>query len=312
MKKTINLILLTIAIICVLGYLSAELLIRGDALNKVFGIGGWLFWGGVALLVLCWGILPFFSLFFGGFPKWTEPQSIPLPSDRLAFLEKYGFFLLHQYRDDPPKEISNDIQKLNEIFKINYTDSSEYLDALLHLVPEIRQTLIENVSNRIIRDYMKKTAIWVMVSQRGLSDSIGMFAMQLRLVADLGRLYGHHLSWVFMLYYISWILFNSFLFALLDSSDLLDDSLDDIISLFAGEKLGNAIPFIGKGVGILMQGATSMAIVYATGKIVQKRLLGYTNRLSKQERFKYRLEGLKEAAKLYPSLVGENLFKSLL
>lgn len=307
MKKRLNWIILFLAIFCLIGYFGAELIIRGDALNKVsFGIGGWLFGGGIVLLIICWGIVPIVSLFLSSFPEWIDPQTIPSSNDRIVFLEKYGRFLLRQFHKDPPQEIVNDIQVLRELFaQKNSIASDKYPEQVSLSVLQIRQTLVNQVSKRIIHEHMKKTAIYVMISQRGLFDSIVMFIMQMRLAAELGKVFGYRPSWLFLSYYALWVMVNSIIFALFDSTDTLDDSMNELIGLFAGEKLGKMIPFFGKASSIMIQGATSMAIIYASGNIIQRRLLGNTKRLPPKERIRYRLEGLKEAAKLYPSLLGE-------
>ena len=153
---------------------------------------------------------------------------------------------------------------------------------------------------------MKKTAILVLVSQRGWLDSTVMLVMQIRMIIDLSRSLGYRPSLVFILYCLGWVVVNSIAFALFDGSDILEDSLQDLLQLRLGESAGNSLPFIGKLVGIVVQGASAMALIYATGKIVQRKLTGSHERLSGKERIAYRLEGYREAGTLVKSLVNQS------
>ena len=311
MKKKFNMFLVILGIICVFGYFSAEWIARGDVLNKVsFGVGGWLMLGGAALLVLCWGIVPIVSFLFGGYHQWIEPETITSESEKLAFLKRYAKFLLRQHKNNPPREIVDGIRELKMILdREKDIGPDECMRQLLHVVPQIRRTLIDKVGSRIIHDYMKKTAIVVMLSQRGKYDSIAMAVMQLSMTVELGKAYGYRPSWVFLGYYSGWIITNSILFGMIESSEMFEELFVSLLQQFAS-RLGKAIPIVGKAADITMQGITAMSIVYATGKIVQVRLLGNSRKLSWRRRIKYRLKGRKEAIVYILSLTGKQMVRT--
>lgn len=294
-----------LALLLLTAYICAEIIIRGDALNQIsFGIGGYLFWGGIAVLIYCSIILPI--LRFSTFPKWTEPEDFSSPRDQIRYLEKMGKYYSHLFPVAPPEEIADMVSELKETLKNTRLDLSDYRARLLRLVPEIHRQLSGPVCDRIIRAYMKKTAILVCVSQRGWLDSTAMLVMQIRMIIDLSRSLGYRPSCVFILYCLGWVVVNSIAFALFDGSDILEDSLQELLPLVIGESAGNSLPFIGKFFGIVAQGASAMALMYTTGKIVQRKLTGSHERLSGKERIAYRIEGYREAVTLLNPLVKQS------
>ncbi len=145
---------------------------------------------------------------------------------------------------------------------------------------------------------MKKTAVLVCISQRGYLDSIAMLVMQLRMVIDLSRCLGYRPSWFFILNCFVWIIVNSIVFALFDSTEFVEEAVRELLPLIIGESLGNSLPIFGKIIGIAAQGASAMAIVYSTGKIIQLKLTGTQQRLTGKERIQLRVEGYKMAAQM--------------
>lgn len=285
--------LFLLALVCFLVYGASELIIRGEALNHIsFGIAGYFFWGGVALLIFSWIIVPIFG--FALFPEWIDPQTLSDPIEQLDFLERYGRFLVRNYRKNPPPEIADSIEKLRDVIELN-NDPAECRIKLLDLVPRIHQELSEKVCSRIIHDYMKKTAIIVCISQRGWLDSTAMLLMQIRMVIDLSKALGYRPSWYSVLYCLGWIFINSILFSIFDGTDILDNALTALLPNALKKSLGKMILFFGK---ITVEALTSMAIVWTSGKIVQCRLLGEKKRLSGKDRIAYRVNGYKEARKI--------------
>ena len=305
MKKLFRSPLFYLALLLLAAYACAEIIIRGDALNQIsFGIGGYLFWGGIVLLVYCSIILPI--LRFSTFPKWVEPDTISSSRDQIRYLEKMGKYYTHLFPENPLEEIADMISELKDTLKNTRIELSDYRAKLLRLVPEIHRQLSGPVCDRIIRSYMKRTAILVCVSQRGWLDSTAMLVMQIRMIVDLSRSLGYRPSCVFIIYCLGWVVVNSIAFALFDGSDILEDSLQELLPLVIGESAGKSLPFIGKFFGIVAQGASAMAIIYTTGKIVQRKLTGSHERLSGKERIAYRIEGYKEAVSLLNPLVKQS------
>ena len=301
MKNIFHSPLFYLTLLLLMAYVSAEIIIRGDALNRIsFGIGGYLFWGGIAVFVYCSVIHPIFR--FSSFPEWVEPETISSSRNQIRYLKKMGKYYAHLFPENPPAEIAGIISELKSVLKNAKLDLPDYRAKLLHLVPEIHRQLSGPVCDRIIRDYMKKTAILVCVSQRGWLDSTAMLVMQIRMIIDLSRSLGYRPSCVFILYCLGWIVVNSIAFALFDGSDILEDSLQELLPLVIGESAGNSLPFIGKFFGIVAQGASAMALMYTTGKIVQRKLTGSHERLSGKERIAYRIEGYREAVTLLSPL----------
>lgn len=288
---------LLIAFFLLIAYVAAEFIIRGNALNQItFGIGGYLFWGGIALLLWCWILLPVFHLVT--FPQWVDPDTFTDPRAEYRYLKKMGKYYVKTYGRKCPEKLSGLISDLKRNLHDPDLSSEARLNELRRLVPETHKRLGE-MSDRIISDYMKKTAILVCISQRGWLDSLAMLVMQIRMIVDLSRSLGYRPSWIFILYCLGWVLVNSIAFALFDGTDVLEDAMRDLLPLVIGESLGKSLPLgFGKIVGIAAQGAASMAIIYATGKIIQRKLTGFGARLSGKERVRYRIEGYKKAAEM--------------
>lgn len=285
---------LLLALLLLVAYSGAEIIIRGDALNKIScGIGGYFFWGGILLLVYCWILLP--VLRFVSFPTWTDPEKLSYGRERIAYLEKMGKYYLRLFKKDAPVEIKELIAELKKTLCNNYLFPKDYLNKLSEIVPEIHHRLLENVSERIIRDYMKKTGILVCISQRGWLDSAAMLVMQIRMIIDLSRSLGYRPSWVFILYSLVWVMINSILFAFFDGSDIVEEAETELLPLALGESASGALPLIGKFLGIAAQGVSAMAVMYVTGQVIKRKLTGNPVRLDGKDRVKFRIDGYKAA-----------------
>ena len=128
-----------------------------------------------------------------------------------------------------------------------------------------------------------------------------MLVMQLRMIVEISRNMGYRPSWIFLLSCFCWIMVNSLFFALFDGTEFVEDALQEFLPLVAGGSFGkvlSAIPAAGKVASMILQGASSMAVVYTTGKILQLKLNGSKKRLSGKERVKYRMKGYWEAVKI--------------
>ena len=145
---------------------------------------------------------------------------------------------------------------------------------------------------------MKKAAILVCISQRGWLDSAVIFVMQVRMIIELSRNLGYRPSWFFISYCLVWVIVNSIAFALFDGTDIVEDAMQELLPLTVGESIGKSFPLFGKITGIAMQGASAMAIVYTTGKIIQRKLTGSNERLTGKERIQYRVDGYITAGKM--------------
>ena len=287
-----------LALLLLTAYVCAEIFIRGDALNRIScGIGGYLFWGGIVLLVCCWILLPI--LRFSTFPKWIEPETISDRRAQIDYLQKMGKYYVRIFRKKQPEEIADLIPKLKKTLKSPPADFAEYHDKLQRLVSGIHSQLSENVCNRVVKDYMKKTAVLVCISQRGWLDSVAMLVMQIRMIIDLSRSLGYRPTWIFILYCLCWVFVNSVAFALFDGTEIVDNAMQELLPFVIGETAGKSVPIFGKLLGVATQGASSMAVVYATGKIIQRKLTGAQQRLSGNERVQLRIEGYKEAVKMF-------------
>ena len=298
MKSILRHPTLWLALLLLAAYVCAEIIIRGDALNRIScGIGGHLFWGGIVLLIYCWILLPI--LHFASFPKWIEPETISDRRAQIDYLQKMGKYYLRLFRKKQPEEIADLIPELRRVLKTPPPDFSDYRDKLQRLVSDVHYQLSEKVCNRVVKDYMKKTAVLVCISQRGWLDSVAMLVMQIRMIIDLSRSLGYRPSWFFILYCLCWIFVNSIAFALFDGTEIVDNALQELLPVVIGESAGKSVPFLGKLLGMAAQGASAMAVVYATGKIVQRKLTGSQQRLSGKERVQLRIEGYKEAAKMF-------------
>ena len=283
-----------LSLLLLVAYICAEIIIRGDALNRIsYSIGGFLFWGGIVLLVYCWILLPI--LRFSTFPKWIEPETISSRRAQINYLQKMGKYYVSIFRKKQPEEIADLIPELKKTLKSPPADFAEYHDKLQQLVSGIHSQLSENVCNRVVNDYMKKTAVLVCISQQGWLDSVAMLVMQVRMIIDLSRSLGYRPTWFFILYCLCWVFVNSIAFALFDGTEIVDDAMQELLPFIVSETAGKSIPILGKLFGVALQGASAMAVVYVTGKIVQRKLAGSQQRLSGKERIKLRIEGYKAA-----------------
>ena len=281
--------------LCVLFlYFFAEIIIRGESLNRISsGIVGWLFWIGIGGLVF-WGlILPVIQ--FASFPVWRDPSEIENITQRIRYLRRYSDFLLSNFGRNPDPAIAGSMEKLKITVRNTKGDPAAFLAEAEPLVVQIHKDVSEKVCGKIIHDYMKKTALIVMLSQRGWFDAAGMLVMQIRLVSDLSKALGQRPTWISLSGCMFWVVANSFFFALFDGTDFVEEAASEMFPLVLGENVVKGIPFLPKVMDIVVQGAASMAVVYATGKIVQAHLLERKNKLSSKERIKYRIDGYKEA-----------------
>ena len=287
-----------LAFLLLSAYVCAEIIIRGDALNRIScGLGGYLFWGGIVLLIYCWILLPL--LRFSTFPKWIEPETISNRRAQIDYLQKMGRYYASIFRKKQPGEIADLIPELKKTLKSPPPDFAEYHDKLLRLVSDIHSQLTGKVCDRIINDYMKKTAVLVCISQRGWLDSVAMLVMQVRMIIDLSQSLGYRPTWVFILYCLGWVFVNSIVFALFDGTEIVDNAMQELLPFVIGETAGKSLPFLGKLLGVAAQGASAMAVVYATGRIIQRKLTGSQRRLAGKERVQLRIEGYKEAVKMF-------------
>ncbi|MCQ2377797.1 MAG: YcjF family protein [Victivallaceae bacterium] len=308
MKPLMKRPLVLIALLLLMVYVGAEIVIRGNALNSIScGIGGYLFWGGIALLGYCWIILPI--LRFSFFPEWIEPETIADPCKRIRYLEKTGKYYLALFAEKRPPEIADLTDELKSVLGDPHSDAAEYQDALLRIIPEIHRLLADVVCDRIIRDYIKKTAVLVCISQRGWLDSVAMLVMQIRMIIDLNRSLGYRPTWYSILKCTGWVFVNSIAFAIFDGTDIVENAIHDLLPIVVGKSVSTSLPIVGKTTSILAQGVSAMAIVYATGKIVQRRLTGSRKRLSGKERIQYRIDGYKMAGKIliFPKVAGKSI-----
>lgn len=294
MKKILKhpfFLFLLFVLIC---YFTAEFIIRGEALNRIsFGTAGWFFWGGVAFLVFRIFILPVIQ--FASFPAWHDPNEFEDPEKQHRYLRKYTNFLFSQFGKNPNPAIAESMEKLKIADRDSYRDPLKFRDEAIPIIIQIHRDIEEKVCGRIIRDYMRRTALIVMISQRGLFDSAAMLIMQFRLIIELSKAFGQRPTWISISSCMLWVIVNSFFFALFDGTDFIDEATREMLPVLIGENTAKGIPFFSKVLNIAMQGITSMAIIYATGKTVQMHLLGRKNKLSGKERIKYRLDGYKEA-----------------
>ena len=302
MKKNILRPSFLLAFLLLTGYITAEVIIRGNALNQIsYGIGGLLLWGGIVLLICCWIILP--VLRFATFPQWLDLDTLS-GRDEIRYLEKMGKYYVNAFGRNCPDEIADLISELKKTLKNSKLSFSAYRNELKRIVREIHRQLTEVICDRVINDYMKKTAILVCISQRGWLDSVAMLVMQLRMIFDLSRNLGYRPSWIFMIYCCGWIIVNSIAFALFDGTEIVDDALSGLLPLILGESLSKSLPFVGKTFNIVMQGASAMAKVYAKGKIIQRKLTGTKERLSGKERVQLRIDGYLAAVKILANSSG--------
>lgn len=294
MKKIFRHPLILFSAIVFICYIIAEFIIRGEALNKISGgFAGWLFWGGMAYLLLCFFVLPLLQ--YISIPVWQDPDT--LKDDihtRNAYLKKYAQFLIKKVNTKQDSKLSDQISDLKQKLWKAERDPALY-EAVCVSVKQVHKYLADETCQQIIHNYMRRTAIIVMISQKGWLDSSAMLIMQVKLIIDLCKALGQRPTWFAISGCIVWVITNSIFFALFEETEFFDEAFDHILP----ENLVNDLS--SKISNTLAQGLSAMAIVYATGKAVQAHLLENKKRLSNKERINNRIEGYKEGIKLASS-----------
>lgn len=295
------------AVVCAALFAGSGLLMRGKALNEALpgGFLGWVFWGALALLAWRFLIAPITA--FVGLPRWkNEEELAKLSDERLRkFLEDYAERMLKNLADARRGNAELD-EKLAAVESAQREmDPRRRLDDLRESLGALRGFLEEEFCGKIIAAHMKYGAIAVVVSQKGLLDSLVVFAVQVKQIVALSRALGHRPSWAFVSCCLAWAVANSLLSMIFDETNITEsavDSLGEILGAKSGGLLGE-IPFMKTLANLAMQAATAAASVYVTGTLVRSRLLGSAEKKTLKDLLRIRLTGYKEAAKIAGALV---------
>lgn len=299
------------AVACAALFAGSGLLMRGNALNEALPVGvlGWIFWG--SLILLAWHFLIAPLAGFVGLPRWKSDAEQEKLSDldRLRFLEVYAGRMLKNLADARRGNAGLD-EKLAALESAQREMDPQYrLRELRESIAALRGFLEEEVCGKIIAAHMKCGAVAVVVSQRGLLDSLVVFAVQIRLIVALSRALGHRPSWAFVSCCMAWVVANSLLSMIFDETNITEtafDSLGEMLGAKSGGLLGE-IPFMKTLANLAMQAATAAASVYVTGALVRSRLLGNAEKKTLKELLRIRLTGYKEAAKIAGEII-QNVF----
>lgn len=290
------------AVACAALFAGSGLLMRGNALNEALpgGFLGWVFWGALALLAWRFLIAPLAG--FVGLPQWKSDAEQEKLSDleRLHFLEDYADRMLKNLADARRGNAELDEKLVAVESALREMDAQWRLRELRESVVALRKFLEEKFCGKIIAAHMKCGAVAVVVSQKGLLDSLVVFAVQIRLIVALSRALGHRPSWAFVSCCMAWVVANSLLSMIFDETNITEtafDSLGEMLGAQSGGLLGE-IPFMKTLANLVMQAATAAASVYVTGALVRSRLLGSAEKKTLKELLRIRLSGYKEAAKI--------------
>lgn len=176
------------------------------------------------------------------------------------------------------------------------TVSDEAFNELKYATIAAHEWFVGELGDEVITRSMKRAGFLVAISQRGVLDGLAMLYIQAKMVSDLADLMGYQKSWVLQVKCCLWLVSNSLVFVLL-GDEMLDSAMNELVGEMVGEKLSGAIPFVGKVLSSVVQGAAAMATIYATGKMAQCYFAGQ-RKLTGRERISFRIEGLKKSANL--------------
>ncbi len=300
------------AVACAALFAGSGLLMRGNALNEALPVGflGWVFWGALALLAWHFLIAPLAG--FVGLPQWKSEAEQEKLSDleRLHFLEDYADRMLKNLADARRGNAELDEKLVAVESALREMDPQYRLRELRESVVALRKFLEEKFCGKIIAAHMKCGAVAVVVSQKGLLDSLVVFAVQIKLIVALTRALGHRPSWAFVSCCMAWVVANSLLSMIFDETNITEsavDSLGEMLGAQSGGLLGE-IPFMKTLANLTMQATTASASVYITGTLVQSRLLGNSSKKTMKDLLRLRIQGYTESAKLAGSLLHGFLF----
>ena len=291
--KNNKLLLLVVGVFLIL-YLDSEILFRFDVLNQgSFGVFGWLYLVCLCVIVFLLLVLPFISSV--RFPKWEDPDSIDDLGRRRIVVRNYAEkLLLHGERSGKLKDY--EVLKRLRTAALNAVRDDETYNELESATIAAHEWFAGALCDEVITRNMKRAGLVIAISQRGIFDGLAMLYMQVKMIGEIADIMGYQKSWILQTKCSFWLMSNSLVFALL-GDEALDDAMADLIGVTAGEKLAGNIPFVGRILSSVVQGAAAMATVYATGRMVQHYFAGQ-RKLTGRERIALRIEGFKKSATL--------------
>lgn len=275
-------------------WLIAEFWFRFDVLNRwSFGVLGWIFLSCLCTIVLVLIVIPFMVRV--RLPKWEHPDSIECIGKQKMFVNNYADSLLSLGMRSEEMRSCEVYSRLRKA-RLYPTVSDEAFNELKYATIAAHEWFVGELGDEVITRSMKRAGFLVAISQRGVLDGLAMLYIQAKMVSDLADLMGYQKSWVLQVKCCLWLVSNSLVFVLL-GDEMLDSAMNELVGEMVGEKLSGAIPFVGKVLSSVVQGAAAMATIYATGKMAQCYFAGQ-RKLTGRERISFRIEGLKKSANL--------------
>ncbi len=279
------------ALLLLLAYFGAEIIKQGEQLNGMTQqpVWGYVLWGGifVALWVLVLGpVIHFTNL------RYVGEESLRRQVARaMAALSPY----LREPEESELRQIAEEFRAAPRDFT-----SLEAKYGWQELLARFREAVHGRAHDTII-GYCKAVGVGMVFAFNGLLDGFLLFAVQLRLVLELARVYGYKPTSFSNGCFMGWIAANSLVVAL--TSGLVTAAASSFVASMLGAAEGADIGSVRAGlemvVAVLMQALIAGILVYMTGRAFLWRLEHEGREVALKTLLRLSVEGRREyAAKL--------------
>ncbi len=271
-------------LLLILAYYGVDNIIEhGKALNEMttYPVWGYVLWGifAVALWILLIGpVIHFCNLRYVG--EESLRRQVLRAADAVS-----------DYRNEPE---DSELRQLAEEFSAAPRDfnSIEGKNGWQELLARFREAVHGRAHDTII-GYCKAVGVGVVFAFNGLLDGLILFAIQIRLVVVLARVFGYKPGALFNGYFLGWIAVNSLVVAL--TTGWLNDWSGSLVATMLGTAEGADPGMVGSGIqvvlAVLMQALLAGILTYISGRIFLWRLEYEGREVALKTLLKLRAEG---------------------
>ncbi len=287
-------------LLLLLAYFGADIFRQGQQLNSLTEqpIWGYVLWGVI--------FIAFWILVLGPVIHFTNLRYVGEESLRRQVARAMS--ALSAYRHEPEE---SELRQLADEFAAAPRDftSLEGKHGWQELLARFREAVHGRANDTII-GYCKAVGVGMVFAFNGLLDGLVLFAIQLRLVLELARVYGYKPTSFFNGCFLGWIAVNSLVVAL--TSGLVNDLSVYIVGSMLGSTGGADMETVRIGlevvIAVLMQALIAGILTWVTGRIFLWRLEHEGREVALKTLLKLRVEGRREyAAKLLGASVALGL-----
>ena len=213
-----------VALIFVITYFGADIIEKGVALNELTPWGKYLGVGDILWVIILWAIwillikpvIDFYMLMKGTNTFKSRVKAVIKDSKRYPVVS-------------PQRQIGYDLETYYSMGKVSkQQELLEQYEAMGSLPAEAQE---------IVNSYSNRAALAVLISRNPALDGLILFGVQVRMIAQLAKLYGYTPSPIFIMLCSVWAFVSSTLQAIFgdDIADAGADLIKDIGRRFLGD-----------------------------------------------------------------------------